>query len=101
MGADQPPFAHLQRTPSREAGRCPDGAATLARADDGRRRSLISTSQVYTESAVGDFFDQTLQTYLSFWDAEGILHTGYLAGAERTSDVLAAEAGDRRRCPRA
>jgi sarcosine/dimethylglycine N-methyltransferase len=63
---------------------------------------LISTSPVYTESDVGDFFDQTLQTYLSFWDAEGILHTGYFAGeadedyraaAERTSDVLAAEAG--------
>lgn len=62
----------------------------------------MSTSQAYTESDVGDFFDQTLQTYLSFWDAEGILHTGYFAGdadedyraaAERTSDVLAAEAG--------
>ena len=63
---------------------------------------MRATSQAYTESDVGDFFDQTLPTYLSFWDAEGILHTGYFAGdadedyraaAERTSDVLAAEAG--------
>ncbi|HXP20203.1 MAG TPA: methyltransferase domain-containing protein [Streptosporangiaceae bacterium] len=59
------------------------------------------TSRAYTEGDVGDFFDQTTATYLSFWDSEGVLHTGYFAGdadedyraaAERTSDILAAEA---------
>lgn len=57
---------------------------------------------VYTESDVEDFFDQTTQTYLSFWDSEGVLHTGYFAGAgdedyqaaaDRTSDILAVDAG--------
>ncbi|MEU6999757.1 methyltransferase domain-containing protein [Nonomuraea sp. NPDC046570] len=56
----------------------------------------------YTEKDVGDFFDQTTQTYLSFWDSDGVLHTGYFAddddrdyraAAERTSDLMAAEAG--------
>lgn len=56
----------------------------------------------WTERDVGEFFDQTTQTYLSFWDSEGVLHTGlfdgeadddYRAAAERTSAVLAAEAG--------
>jgi sarcosine/dimethylglycine N-methyltransferase len=51
---------------------------------------------------VEDFFDQTLQNYLSFWDSQGTLHTGYFAddtdddydaAAQRTSDILAAEAG--------
>lgn len=57
-------------------------------------------SHVYTEKDVEDFFDQTLHTYLSFWDSDGVLHTGYFTGdtdtdyraaAERTSTVLAAE----------
>jgi sarcosine/dimethylglycine N-methyltransferase len=56
----------------------------------------------FTEQDVAEFFDQTTQTYLSFWDSEGVLHTGYFAGpddedyraaATRTSDLLAAEAG--------
>ncbi|HUC57668.1 MAG TPA: methyltransferase domain-containing protein [Streptosporangiaceae bacterium] len=56
----------------------------------------------FTEQDVADFFDQTTQTYLSFWDSEGVLHTGYFDGpgdedyhaaATRTSDLLAAEAG--------
>jgi sarcosine/dimethylglycine N-methyltransferase len=56
----------------------------------------------YTESDVEKFFDQTAATYLSFWDSEGVLHTGYFRGdddeeyhaaAERTSDILAGEAG--------
>jgi sarcosine/dimethylglycine N-methyltransferase len=56
----------------------------------------------FTEQDVADFFDQTTETYLSFWDSEGVLHTGYFAGpddedyraaATRTSDLLAAEAG--------
>jgi sarcosine/dimethylglycine N-methyltransferase len=60
------------------------------------------TSQAYTETDVGDFFDQTTATYLSFWDSEGVLHTGYFDGqpdddyraaAERTSAILAADAG--------
>src|SRR5437870_10032797 len=68
-----------------------------------RRKSGMSvTSNAYTEKDVEDFFDQTAETYLSFWDSEGVLHTGYFAGdadsdyraaAERTSDILAAEAG--------
>ena len=58
------------------------------------------TSKLYTEKDVEEFFDQTLQTYLSFWDSEGTLHTGYFAtetdedyqaAAQRTSDILAAE----------
>jgi sarcosine/dimethylglycine N-methyltransferase len=62
----------------------------------------MATSRVFTEQDVGDFFDQTLQNYLSFWDDDGVLHTGYFAGpgdadyraaAERTSEVLAADAG--------
>ncbi len=59
-------------------------------------------TSTFTEQDVGDFFDQTTQTYLSFWDSEGVLHTGYFAGDEdedyqaaavRTSDLIAAEAG--------
>jgi ubiquinone/menaquinone biosynthesis C-methylase UbiE len=62
---------------------------------------MAMTSRTYTERDVGDFFDETTQTYLSFWDSEGVLHTGYFAddadddyraAAERTSDILAAEA---------
>jgi sarcosine/dimethylglycine N-methyltransferase len=60
------------------------------------------TTHVFTESDVSEFFDQTAQTYLSFWDSEGVLHTGYFAheadddyraAAERTSHIIAAEAG--------
>ena len=56
----------------------------------------------FTEQDVADFFDQTTQTYLSFWDSEGVLHTGYFSGpgdedyraaATRTSELLASEAG--------
>jgi sarcosine/dimethylglycine N-methyltransferase len=63
---------------------------------------LSTTSHPYTEQDVAEFFDQTTQTYLSFWDSEGVLHTGYFAddadddyraAAERTSDILATEAG--------
>ncbi len=59
---------------------------------------MSMTSHAYTEQDVGDFFDRTLRTYLSFWDADGVLHTGYFSGAgdddyrsaaERTSEVLA------------
>jgi cyclopropane fatty-acyl-phospholipid synthase-like methyltransferase len=61
---------------------------------------MTVASQAYTEKDVEDFFDQTLHTYLSFWDSDGVLHTGYFAGdsdsdyqaaADRTSTVLAAE----------
>lgn len=57
--------------------------------------------QAYSETDVEDFFDQTLRTYLSFWDSDGVLHTGYFSGdddsdyhaaADRTSALLAAEA---------
>jgi ubiquinone/menaquinone biosynthesis C-methylase UbiE len=56
----------------------------------------------YTERDVEDFFDQTLRHYLDFWDSEGVLHTGYFTGdtdadyaaaAERTSAILAGDAG--------
>lgn len=59
-------------------------------------------SLIYTEHDVGEFFDQTTQNYLSFWDSEGVLHTGYFAGdtdedyraaAKRTSNIIADEAG--------
>jgi ubiquinone/menaquinone biosynthesis C-methylase UbiE len=58
-------------------------------------------SRVYTEHDVEQFFDQTLRNYLSFWDTDGVLHTGYFAddnhddyraAAQHTSTVLAAEA---------
>lgn len=58
--------------------------------------------QVYTEADVQDFFDQTLHAYLSFWDSEGVLHTGcfigdtdedYRAASKRTSSLLASDAG--------
>jgi sarcosine/dimethylglycine N-methyltransferase len=60
------------------------------------------SSRVYTESDVETFFDETLNNYLSFWDSQGALHTGYFAGEAdrdysaaqlRTSDILAADAG--------
>lgn len=56
----------------------------------------------YTEQDVADFFDQSLQHYLRFWDRSGVLHTGffaddadieYQAAAERTSAMLAQQAG--------
>jgi sarcosine/dimethylglycine N-methyltransferase len=56
----------------------------------------------YTESDVRDFFDQTLAAYLSFWDSDGVLHTGYFAddadddyhgASDRTSEILAADSG--------
>ena len=55
----------------------------------------------FTERDVEQFFDGSTQTYLSFWDSEGVLHTGYFAGgntddyhaaAEHTSQLLADEA---------
>lgn len=71
-------------------------------------------THAYTERDVEEFFDQTLQNYLGFWDDDGVLHTGYFTGsdsaqasnrddpsgdddyhaaAQRTSAVLADEAG--------
>ena len=56
----------------------------------------------FTEQDVSAFFDQTMATYLNFWDSEGVLHTGifdgeqdedYRAAAARTSDLIAREAG--------
>jgi ubiquinone/menaquinone biosynthesis C-methylase UbiE len=56
----------------------------------------------YTEQDVAAFFDQTLRHYLGFWDSSGVLHTGfftddadtdYQAAAERTSAMLAQQAG--------
>lgn len=63
---------------------------------------MTTTGHAYTEREVEEFFDRTLRTYLSFWDGDGVLHTGYFTGdadddyraaAERTSDTLAADAG--------
>jgi ubiquinone/menaquinone biosynthesis C-methylase UbiE len=68
---------------------------------------MTTASRTYTEQDVEAFFDETLGTYLSFWDGDGVLHTGYFAGSadgagradpadsdyraasERTSDLLA------------
>jgi sarcosine/dimethylglycine N-methyltransferase len=56
----------------------------------------------FTETDVEEFFDRSLSAYLSFWDSEGVLHTGYFAGerdedyraaSDRTSQILAADAG--------
>lgn len=55
----------------------------------------------FTENDVREFFDETLDTYLAFWDSDGVLHTGYFAGdsddyrtaADRTSEIIAADAG--------
>jgi len=55
----------------------------------------------FTERDVEEFFDGSTQTYLSFWDSEGVLHTGYFAdgnerdyqaAAEHTSRLVADEA---------
>lgn len=63
---------------------------------------MPTASKTYTETDVEEFFDQTLQTYLAFWDSSGVLHTGYFAGegdedywaaAARTTDVLINDAG--------
>lgn len=63
---------------------------------------MTTARQAFTEQDVEGFFDQTHQTYLDFWDAEGVLHTGYFLGlddddyrgaAQRTNDVLAADGG--------
>jgi sarcosine/dimethylglycine N-methyltransferase len=68
---------------------------------EGKERAMSAVT-TYTEQHVRDFFNRTLRTYLSFWDGDGVLHTGwftddgdddYRAAAERTSNVLAAEAG--------
>jgi sarcosine/dimethylglycine N-methyltransferase len=56
----------------------------------------------FTETDVREFFDQTLATYLAFWSSDGVLHTGYFTGpgdtdyraaSDRTSEIVAAEAG--------
>lgn len=56
----------------------------------------------FTETDVREFFDQTLDAYLTFWDSEGVLHTGYFqsdsdedyqAASERTSEIVATDAG--------
>ncbi len=61
---------------------------------------MLQESHGFTETDVGEFFDRTTETYLSFWDSEGVLHTGYFDGdadtdyraaATRTSDILAAD----------
>ncbi|MFL6128869.1 MAG: class I SAM-dependent methyltransferase [Mycobacteriales bacterium] len=52
---------------------------------------MTTASQTYTEQDVEAFFDETLGTYLSFWDADGVLHTGYFTG-ERDEDYRAASA---------
>ncbi len=63
---------------------------------------MTTAGTTFTEADVEGFFDQTTQTYLSFWDSKGVLHTGYFSGdddedyraaAERTSDILASDAG--------
>jgi ubiquinone/menaquinone biosynthesis C-methylase UbiE len=60
------------------------------------------TTTQFTERDVEQFFDGTTQTYLSFWDSEGVLHTGYFvdgntddyqAAAAYTSQLLGDEAG--------
>lgn len=45
--------------------------------------------RAYTERDVEAFFDQTLDSYLTFWDGDGVLHTGYFADGN-TGDYRAA-----------
>jgi cyclopropane fatty-acyl-phospholipid synthase-like methyltransferase len=56
----------------------------------------------FTETDVREFFDQTLEAYLAFWDSNGVLHTGYFAddadddyhgASDRTTEIVAADAG--------
>jgi sarcosine/dimethylglycine N-methyltransferase len=63
--------------------------------------TMTTANRTYTEQDVEAFFDQTLPAYLSFWDDEGVLHTGYFtdpadedyrAASERTSEILASYA---------
>jgi ubiquinone/menaquinone biosynthesis C-methylase UbiE len=60
------------------------------------------TTTQFTERDVEQFFDGTTETYLSFWDSEGVLHTGYFAdgntddypaAAAHTSQLLGDETG--------
>jgi sarcosine/dimethylglycine N-methyltransferase len=62
---------------------------------------MATARRSYTENDVRDFFDESTQTYLSFWDADGVLHTGYFItdtdedyhlAADRTSRILASDA---------
>jgi len=62
----------------------------------------VSVAARFSEQDVEQFFDQSTGTYLSFWDSEGVLHTGtfaagntgdYHAAAEQTSVLLGDEAG--------
>lgn len=64
---------------------------------------MTTAEHLYTEGEVEAFFDQTLTTYLSFWDSDGVLHTGYFAddadddyhgASDRTSRILADTATD-------
>lgn len=63
---------------------------------------MSMAGHAFTETDVREFFDQTLHAYLSFWDSDGVLHTGFFSGetdddyraaSDRTSEILAAEAG--------
>jgi len=62
----------------------------------------VSVAARFSEQDVEQFFDQSTGNYLSFWDSEGVLHTGYFAAgntgdyhaaAEQTSILLGDEAG--------
>lgn len=63
---------------------------------------MPTTGHTFTESEVEKFFDRTLKTYLSFWDSDGVLHTGYFkdgndddyrGASDRTSEILSNDAG--------
>jgi sarcosine/dimethylglycine N-methyltransferase len=56
----------------------------------------------FTETDVEQFFDETLDAYLAFWDSNGVLHTGYFrdaqdadyhAASDRTTEIVAADSG--------
>jgi len=49
------------------------------------------TTTGFTERDVEQFFDGTTQNYLSFWDSEGVLHTGYFADGNSSDYQAAAE----------
>jgi ubiquinone/menaquinone biosynthesis C-methylase UbiE len=64
--------------------------------------TTMTMTRGFTERDVEQFFDASTQNYLSFWDSEGVLHTGYFAdgntddyqaAATRTSQLLGDDAG--------
>jgi ubiquinone/menaquinone biosynthesis C-methylase UbiE len=57
--------------------------------------ATVTATPTFTERDVEQFFDASTQNYLSFWDSEGVLHTGYFADGNTTDYQAAADATSR------